>query len=285
MFVVGIDIGGSTTKTVAVQDKEIKGFSCVRNTDPVSAASGSLGKLLYSLGRGLDDVDAIALTGVGSKKISGKIFEFKPIKVDEITSIGLGGLYLSGKSKALVVSVGTGTAMVAARQNGEIIHVGGTGVGGGTLVGLGRCALNKSSIKSIEKLAEKGRLEKVNLTVFDLAGGPVGEISENATASNFGKIGDDFSHEDVAVGIINMVAEVIGTVSVMAARCYSLEKDIVFVGMVLQNKLFREHLFRTLAIFRARGIVPRNADYCSAVGAALHVEPRIRKNKNRELGN
>ena len=56
-------------------------------------------------------------------------------KVDEFHAIGKGGLFLTGLTRAIIVSMGTGTAFIIADQNGEK-HIGGTGIGGGTLLGL-----------------------------------------------------------------------------------------------------------------------------------------------------
>lgn len=73
------------------------------------------------------------------------------IKVDEFYAIGYGGLYLLGKSSAIVVSMGSGIVYVKATEN-SIVHIGGSGVGGGTLIGLS------------EKLLKHQILEVLNLT-------------------------------------------------------------------------------------------------------------------------
>lgn len=57
------------------------------------------------------------------------------MKMEEFQAIGYGGLKLSGLTDALVVSMGTGTAYVRAGKDG-MKHIGGSGVGGGTLMGL-----------------------------------------------------------------------------------------------------------------------------------------------------
>ena len=48
---------------------------------------------------------------------------------------------MSGLDRAVVVSMGTGTAYVMA-DKGRVSHLGGTGVGGGTLLGLSGLTLN-----------------------------------------------------------------------------------------------------------------------------------------------
>ena len=65
----------------------------------------------------------------------------------EFGSLAKGGLYLSGLKSAIVVSCGTGTAVVWARKNKPVVHLGGTGVGGGTLQGLGKLILKTDSVE------------------------------------------------------------------------------------------------------------------------------------------
>ena len=63
--------------------------------------------------------------------------------------------------RRLSPSMGTGTAFVRAAK-GEVIHIGGSGVGGGALLGLSSIILNKSDIDAILALAESGHIENVD---------------------------------------------------------------------------------------------------------------------------
>lgn len=65
--ILGVDVGGSTTKIVALNEKgEICGFLQVRAGDQLTSLFGAVGNLLYSLGLSLRDVQKIVLTGVGA---------------------------------------------------------------------------------------------------------------------------------------------------------------------------------------------------------------------------
>jgi type II pantothenate kinase len=272
-LIIGIDIGGSTTKAVALQNDRIVGFAAIQSLEPVAAASGALGKLLSDLGRSLSDVELLAATGVGSRRISDRLLDLPVQKVDEITAIGIGGLALTGRREALVVSIGTGTALVAAYEGGKrIIHVGGTGVGGGTLQGLSRLLLRTNSVASTERLAEKGDLSKIDLTVEDLAGGNVGRIPGYATASNFGKLLDEANENDIAAGIVNLVGQVIGVVSVFAAKAYDLEHSVVLVGRLAQSPSLVRRIFSVGTLFQITFTVPEQPDFCTAIGAAKWVQ-------------
>jgi len=187
-------------------------------------------------------------------------------KVPEITAIGLGGSTLADKPEALVVSMGTGTAMVSVKGS-AIEHVSGTGVGGGTLLGLSKHLLNVARVETLEQLAVRGDLSRIDLTVGDVAGGPVGNLPADATASNFGKLSSDVSPEDKARALINMIAEVIVSLSVTAARASGL-CDIVLTGKLIRVQPFVERVTATRLLFDRTFIIPPHAEFATAIGAA-----------------
>jgi len=270
-MIVGIDIGGSTTKAVAYHDG-IAGKTSVTTTDPYAAAAGALAKLFLMIEKNLGDVRCLALTGGGSQKIACELLGLPIQKIDEMRAIGLGGIELTGKENALVVSMGTGTAILAVRKNGEeITHVGGTAVGGGTLIGLSRIVLNKFEVDTLWKLAREGDLGKVDLSVKDITGGSVGFLPGYATASNFGRISDDASQSDLAMGIINMVGQVIGTTACISAKANGLERDIVLVGKVAANREITDVIQGVGELYGMTMVVPEMPDFCTALGAAAAV--------------
>ncbi len=274
-MIIGIDVGGSSTKAVALQGDQVVKLTLIQTTDPLAAASGVLGKLLTEAGRNLREVEVLAVSGGGARCIGAQLLDIPVRKVDEIAAIGLGGLALTGKAQALVVSMGTGTALVAVYDCGKkIVHVGGTGVGGGTLQGLSRCLLRKYSFEALEKMAEVGDARKVDLTVSDIAGGPVGVVPAEATASNFGKVSDDAGENDIAAAIVNLVGQVIGMVSVFAAKAYSLENDVVLVGKLANSRRVIEAIIRVYDMFHIKVVVPENCDFCTALGAAMRVQAK-----------
>jgi type II pantothenate kinase len=268
-MIVGIDIGGSTTQGVMMRNGKISSFTAIHASDAMASAAGCLGKIITENRMRIDMVTAVAATGGGAGKLNKSLLGIPVKKVEEIKAIGLGGMALTGKKKCFVVSIGTGTAMVAVTDGGKVIkHVGGTGVGGGTLKGLFKLLLNKDDINNLELLAEKGNIKKINLTVRDIVGKGIGEISAEATAANFGKLSDDTSEHDIALGLINMVGEVVGTLSTFAARNHGLEKDIVFIGKVTRNKMLMKKLQDAVRTFGGRAVVPSHAEFATAIGAA-----------------
>jgi type II pantothenate kinase len=266
-MIIGIDIGGSTTDAVLL-DEPVRVVTVEAN-DPIAAAAGALGKLVSDLRHPLSSITSIAATGVGARALGDELLGVPVHAVSEITAIGVGGSTLAGKREVLVVSMGTGTAIVSVKGD-TIMHVGGTGVGGGTLLGLSKHLLNVARLETLEQMAERGDLSRIDLTVGDLAGGPVGNLPADATASNFGKISSDVSPEDKARALVNMIAEVIVVLSVSAARASGLH-DIVLTGKLVRVKSFVERIKATRLLFERNFIIPQHAEFATAIGAARSV--------------
>ncbi|MBQ8033225.1 MAG: hypothetical protein IJ266_04670, partial [Elusimicrobiaceae bacterium] len=113
--IIGIDVGGSTTKIVGYTDKTKRvGTLKVEAADPLTSAYGALGKFINEHALALKDVEQIILTGVGSALFKKSVYGIATSTVDEFEAIGLGGLALSHKKEGLIVSMETGTAFVRA---------------------------------------------------------------------------------------------------------------------------------------------------------------------------
>jgi type II pantothenate kinase len=266
-MIVGIDIGGSTTDAVLL-DEQVRVVTVEAN-DPIAAAAGALGKLVSDLHHRLSDITTVAATGGGARLLGEDLLGVPVRKVSEIEAIGIGGSTLAGKTEALVVSMGTGTAMVSVK-GADIRHVGGTGVGGGTLLGLSKHLLNVARLETLEQLAERGDITRIDLTVGDIAGGPVGNLPADATASNFGKLSSDVTPEDKARALVNMIAEVIVSLSVTASHAAGL-KDIVLTGKLLRVRPFVDRIKATRFLFERNFIIPQHAEFATAIGAARSV--------------
>ena len=188
--VIGIDVGGSTTKIVGYTDEgKLISVLKVEAADPLTSAYGALGKFINENGLSLADVKQIILTGVGSSLFKKEVYGIPTAKVDEFKAIGLGGLALSGKEEGLIVSMGTGTAFVRAGKDG-IRHIGGSGVGGGTVVGLCSKLSGATSFKTVVEKAAQGTLNHVDLNIGDISKGVISTLTPDTTASNFGKMTD-----------------------------------------------------------------------------------------------
>jgi len=129
----------------------------------------------------------IASTG-GLSRLLPEAFEGVPVhKIGEVQAVGRGALALTGLREALVVSAGTGTAMVAAKE-AESQHLTGSAVGGGTLLGLSRLLLGTADPLEVARLAARGNPGKVDSTLLDVIGGGIGHLPPDATAVNLGRL-------------------------------------------------------------------------------------------------
>lgn len=273
--VIGIDIGGSTTKIVGFKKSE-NGASLieplfVRATDAVTSVYGAFGKFTLENGLSLSDIDKVLMTGAGASFIDKPIYSLECNKVSEFKSVGLGGLYLSGLDEAVVVSMGTGTALIHAKKNGsstETTYLGGTGVGGGTLLGLSRKLIGVDTVEHLEALCEDGNLDNIDLRIKDISKDPSFQIGGDITASNFGKVSDIASKNDIAMGIANMVAETIAMLAVFAARNFKV-KTVVLTGNLTVLKPIAKVFEGLEESFGVKFIIPEMAQFATVIGAAL----------------
>lgn len=275
--VIGIDVGGSTTKIVGYTEsgKRIAMLK-VEAADPLTSAFGALGKFINENKLSLTDVRQIILTGVGASLFKQKIYGIPTSRVDEFRAIGLGGLALSKKKEGLIISMGTGTAFVRAGKEG-IRHIGGSGVGGGTVVGLCSKLCGASSFSTVEEMAEQGSLKKVDLNIEDISTGEIPTLPPDTTASNFGKMEDGASSEDLALGVLNMTFQTVGMMAVFACRNDRI-KDVILTGTLAQVP-FAKKVFQMLhKMYGINFIIPQHAIYATATGAALSYLLEKRKN-------
>ena len=276
--VLGIDVGGSTTKIVGFRlnpdgTRQLMPPLFVRATDPITSIYGALGRYTTENQLNLTDIRRVMTTGVGSSYLSGPIYSLECQSVPEFSGVGLGGLYLSGLDEAIIVSMGTGTALVHAKRTPDgstaIDYLGGTGVGGGTLLGLTKRMLGVDTVEHIEQLCEGGDLSKIDLTIRDISKQhdqfPIGA---NLTAANFGKLSDMATNEDIALGLCNMVAETIAMVAIFAARGHGIQ-NIVLTGNLTNIAPIRR-VFEGLGdSFGVNFIIPEYAQFGTVIGAAL----------------
>ena len=274
--IIGIDIGGSATKIVGFSDNgngyELIEPQIIKANDPLTATYGAFGKFTDENNLSISDISRVMMTGVGASHVKHDLYGLECLRVSEFDSIGRGGTYLSGLSDGLVVSMGTGTAMVHARADGIMEYLGGTGVGGGTLMGLSKLLLNADTMSHIEKYAEGGSLDNIDLRIKDMTEtNSLTRLEGDLTAANFGKLSDMASKDDLALGIMNLVFETVGMVSIFAARSVGA-KDIILTGNITRlahcKRKFDE--FNNLDIGRGLNfIIPDHARFSTAIGAAM----------------
>ncbi len=273
--VIGIDVGGSTTKIVGFrtdgEHSQMIEPLFVRATDAVTSVYGAFGKFTMQNDLALTDIDRVLMTGVGASFIDKPLYSLDCKKVSEFNSVGNGGLFLSGLDEAIVVSMGTGPALIHAKNEGGRTHtkyLGGTGVGGGTLIGLSRKMIGVDTIEHFEQLCGEGDLSNVDLRIKDISSDQSFQINSEITASNFGKLSDLATPSDIALGIANMVGETIAMLAVFAARDYGI-KDVVLTGNLTAIRGVIKVFEGLEAMFGVRFIIPELSQFATVIGAAL----------------
>lgn len=265
--VLGIDVGGSTTKIVGYSHEKLLGTLQVKANDQVTSLYGAIGNFLHEHAVPLKAVSTVVLTGVGASYVSEDIYDIPTFKVDEFKAIGWGGLRLAGLQEALVVSMGTGTAYVRATKD-HVTHIGGSGVGGGTLIGLSEQLFQISDIAAIELLAHSGNLANVDLSIQDISKNIITSLPPDTTASNLGRIKHTATNADLALGLINMVFQTLGMLAVFACKNDTI-KDVVFTGALTVLPQAEQILFGMKEMYDINLIIPPNAVFATAIGATI----------------
>ena len=187
--------------------------------------------------------------------------------ISEIDAIGFGGAALAGCSECIVVSMGTGSAIVHFADS-RARHVGGTGVGGGTIKGLASLICGVDDPLEIEALALKGNASKTSLTIADLGYEEISFLGADMTASNFARVQTD-SREDLAAGILRLVGETVGIIASICARESNCRDHIVMVGKVAGNQFIRQVLELVGKLYGTQFHFPKDPGLATVYGAAL----------------
>jgi len=198
--------------------------------------------------------------------------------IAEIDAIGFGGAALADCNECVVVSMGTGSAIVHFTKN-SVKHLGGSGVGGGTIRGLSALICGLDNPSEIEALALKGNAAELNLTISDLGYEQVSFLGAEMTASNFADIKSK-KNEDQAAAVLNLVGETVGIIASICARSVDCRNHIVMVGKVAENRFIRQVLNLVGKLYQTTFIFPENPGYATAYGAALKYRYDMLKNEN-----
>jgi len=270
-LIIGIDIGSTTTKAISIENGKVTDCRticlAVRAQDAVAAATGAFGKIVLENGIKINSIEKIVITGAGSSKIKDDIFGIPTSRVNEIEAIGIGGMFISGMRNIIITNIGTGTVIIEAGDNG-IFHFGGSGVGGGTILGLAKKLLPIAEFNDIIDLAKNGKLNQVDLLLGDITDTSISFLNGESTASNFGKMLNTAGKHDIALAIINMVYQVIGVLSVFAARARDSER-VIITGKGSDNVIGQKVLAIISGMYGIDFIYPEFAEYTTAIGAGL----------------
>ena len=224
----------------------------------------------------ISNIGFLAVTGGKHLELGDYIDSTPIIHVNEIDAVGHGSMKLSGLSEeesTIIVSAGSGTACIHAHK-GIFTHCSGTGVGGGTVLGLSKLLLGTADPEEIAALAEKGDESFVDLILEDVVSGPIGQLPSDTTAVNFGKVSKEdieYSREDIAAGIVNLVGQTAARIATSVAMMFQAT-EIVVVGRAPSFVGLKNSLEQAASITGFTPHFPKNGEYASALGAMLVAE-------------
>ncbi|MBM7567215.1 type II pantothenate kinase [Paenibacillus sacheonensis] len=264
---IGIDAGGTLIKLASMDER---GSLELRKV-PVREMSAIAAWL-----NGEEDA-RIVVTGGRSAQLKAQMNKDVP-DMAEFMATMRGASYLLreqafGADAYVLTNVGTGTSIHRVEPEGHA-RIGGTGVGGGTLMGLSRLLTGIADFETIVASAKSGTRGSVDLKVSDIYAGSEPPIPGELTASNFAKLFlrehmDDIAQEDLIASVMGLVGETVATTSVLAAGQNGIS-NIVYIGSsFIRNEPLRD-VVRAYTVLRG-GVpyFPDNGEYCGAIGALL----------------
>lgn len=262
---IGIDAGGSLIKIVI----EEKGKLTYKKypLEKLDEAASWLAILAQQA--------EVNVTGGKAEYLKERYFP-KARLVTEFKASCEGANYLIKKArlniptKFVLVNIGTGTSwyLIEADKTERIL---GSGIGGGTFMGLGKLLSTKTEYSQLVDQAKEGDRANIDLLVKDIYSPGEPPIEGTLTASNFAKnVGNAVhSESDRIAAIVNMIAETIVLLSNQTAKLYQTQ-EIVYIGSTLiNNPPLQVGLERFSSMV---GLTPhflQNGEYCGAIGSLI----------------
>lgn len=261
---IGIDAGGSLTK-IAYQEHGRFHVKTYENDE------------LKELIKWLQIISPNAnllLTGGKSGYLQSMVNQ-KSMIVNEFEAIIEGTRYLLDEEKVhideyILVSIGTGTSVFHVTKD-SYERMLGSGIGGGTLMGLGSLITGRQAFHQILALGKKGKRENSDLLVKDIYAPEKPPIDGNLTAANFAKahVNKHARVEDHVAALIQLIGEAIISLASVAAANKQVGK-IVFVGSTLSdNSALKDVLQGFQQLMQYEPVFLERGAYAGAIGTLL----------------
>lgn len=177
--------------------------------------------------------------------------------------------HLRVPDRFVLTNCGTGTSIHCISPSGQS-RTGGSGVGGGTLIGLAGLLTGESDYGALMRLAAEGKRDRADLTVAHIYEGARPPIPGDLTASNFGRAlenSQQITDADKVAAVIGMVAETITSLTLFAAREAKLDTAVFIGSTFADNPVMQNTVRRYCTLFSVNPVIPENGRYSGAVGA------------------
>ncbi|AWE07066.1 type II pantothenate kinase [Lysinibacillus sp. 2017] len=268
---IGIDTGGTLTKLAYFNEQQVLTLAVFPSSEM---------QLVKVWLEEHPQVEEIGLTGGRTEQLRDVLKTMKSIEyIVEFEATLKGVRYLLEEEghtidQSIITNIGTGTSIHYMDGNTHE-RVGGTGIGGGTLIGLSAIMTGISDFDVIKANASKGNREGIDLLVKDIYRGMDTPIDGNLTASNFGKVGitdkQEFAQNDVLATTQGLVGEVITTLSIQLAEQHNADY-IVYIGSTLtDNEQLKKVINNYTILKKHKPIFLKDSGFSGAVGALLNI--------------
>lgn len=268
---IGIDTGGTLTKIAYLNEQKELQLEVIPSSE------------LHLVKKWLQEhpqVEEIGLTGGRTEQLRDVLKTMKSIEyIVEFEATLKGVRYLLEKeghviNRSIITNIGTGTSIHYMTGN-EHSRVGGTGIGGGTLIGLSSIMTGINNFDEITERANIGERQGIDLLVQDIYQGMDTPISGTLTASNFGKVGITeqamYEKNDVLATVQGLVGEVITTLSIQLAEQFEAEY-IVYIGSTLTDNPHLKKVIEHYTILKKHSpIFLKDCGFSGAIGALLNI--------------
>jgi type II pantothenate kinase len=219
--------------------------------------------------------ERIGVTGGGAPRLE-RLLDSDTARVDEFAAWAAGARRMlrdagSEPERFLLVSVGTGTSVMLVEAEG-VRRLGGTPLGGGSVMGLGRVLLGTADFDEIVRLAGQGDRRSVDLLIADVypEGGFL--LPPEASASYFARLARLPDSElpgppDLAAALMGFVGESVALLSCTHANAQGVV-PIVFGGSTLRENPMLALVLRLVCL--ALGRQPtflQEGEFAGALGA------------------
>ena len=281
--VIGLDVGATLAKLCA---RDAAGELCFGflPSSELEALAQEVGQLEPPL---------VGLTGCGALGTEPTLGR-PAARVLEFTAWGRGSTLLleseglfADREPYVLVSVGTGTSALRV-EAGQVERLGGSALGGGTILGLGTALTGCESFAELAELANRGSRGGVDLLIGDLYQEGEIAIPAQATAASFGKLArwlapqgsphrPEDSHETtnrsyLAAAVMGLVGENVALIASGLASAAGIEA-VVFGGSTLrENPSLALIMAGVTGAMGHRPLLLPNGGYAGAVGALLEAE-------------
>jgi len=267
--VVGVDVGATLAKiALRSRDDAAPDFDLVPSQAPA--------KVMEAVVR--LEPRSVGLTGGGAAELA-RLLPWDTARVNEFAAWGSGAAALLRSNgtapgeRYLLVSLGTGTSIMLV-DGMAVTRVGGTALGGGTLIGLGTRLTGERRFEALVELATRGVRARVDLRVSDLYRAGEIPLAGELTASAFGKLArleEDAEprHEDLAQALMGAIGENVALLCGGLAAVTQVRK-IVYAGSTLRaNPVLCDILCQVTQALGREPVLLHGGEFAGALGALL----------------